>query len=128
MIEVFEKYLDEVRYKDWSFGIHMDGERAYLQASFWDYDNSLPLSLQACKSVQKGRKWLLSPYMTKSEVIQTAFKAVMTAEEHETREKFTYKGQPVFGPHFNVDVLAEVCKKEVPDLRTDTREKEHVHA
>jgi hypothetical protein len=60
---------------------------------------------------QHGRKWILSKHMTKSEVVTTAFKAVMTAEEHEIREKFRYGGRMIFGPHFNVDALHEVAHK-----------------
>lgn len=117
MKEVFEEYLKDVRYKDWDFNVHMDGERVYLQVGFWDYDSDLPPHLQHEKMYQKGRKWMLSPYMTKSEVIQTAFKAVMTAEEHETREKFTYRARNIFGPHFNVDALVDICAAGRHDTR-----------
>jgi hypothetical protein len=37
--------------------------------------------------------------------VQTALKAVLTAEEHEAREQFFYRGGAVFGPHINVDRL-----------------------
>src|SRR4051812_18073238 len=87
MREIFERYLKDVRFTDWEIRVHMDGERPYLQVGFWDFDAELPPAEQACKTYQKGRKWMLSPHMTKSEVIQTAFKAIMTALEHETREK-----------------------------------------
>lgn len=39
-----------------------------------------------------GRKWRISQYATKSEVVQTIFKAYLTWLEHEARETFTYKG------------------------------------
>jgi len=29
--------------------------------------------------------------------------------EHKTREWFTYKGKAIFGPHFNVNSLWEIC-------------------
>lgn len=64
-----------------------------------------------------GRKWLISRHSTKSEVVQTAFKAVMTFEEHEIRESFTYKGERIFGPHFDVDFLAEACKLDATEKR-----------
>ena len=60
----------------------------------------------------KGRKWLLSKHMTRGEVVQTAFKAVMTAMEHETREQFKYRGQAIFDPHYDVDRLAELRASE----------------
>lgn len=59
---------------------------------------------------QYTRKWLLSPMMTKSEVVQTAFKCVLTSMEHRTREWFQYRGRSIFGPHFDVDKLLEVCE------------------
>lgn len=52
-----------------------------------------------------GRKWMLSEHMTPGEIVQTAFKAIMTAVEHETREQFRYFGQPIFDPHYDIDAL-----------------------
>lgn len=57
-----------------------------------------------------GRKWRLSRFMTKSEIVQTAFKAVLTALEHEAREAFTYHGASIFDPHYNVDALLALRK------------------
>lgn len=56
-----------------------------------------------------GRKWRISPHMTKSEIVATAFKAYMTWVEHEARESFQYRGQSIFGPHFDVDSLVEMA-------------------
>lgn len=53
----------------------------------------------------KSRKWLLSAHATKSEIVQTAFLAVLTALEHEAREKFMYEGVSVFDGHYDVDAL-----------------------
>lgn len=68
--------------------------------------------------IHRGRKWRISSYMTRSEVVQTAFKAIITFEEHEVREKFTYEGQRIFGPHFDVDRLADLCREKTAlDIR-----------
>lgn len=107
-------YLKDVRYKDWDIHIRMDGDRPYLQIGFRDFDWT---KAGGEKEYQHGRKWMLSPHMTKSEIVQTAFKAVMMAEEHETREKFTYKGRTIFGPHFSVDKLAALCDGGAVDIR-----------
>lgn len=115
---VFENHLKDVDFDGWDFMVRMDGNRAFLQVGFCDYDAREPKGKKSAKIYQHGRKWMLSPYMTKSEVIQTAFKAVMTAMEHEVREKFRYKGKPVFGPHFNVDTLYNACGQETSlDIR-----------
>lgn len=52
-----------------------------------------------------SRKWQLSWHMTDGEVVQTAFKAVLTALEHEAREQFTYRGVTVFDPHYDIEKL-----------------------
>ena len=59
--------------------------------------------------VMKGRKWRLSEHMTTSEIVQTAFAAALHFEEHELRENFSYRGQAVFGPHFDVDDLVALA-------------------
>jgi hypothetical protein len=59
-----------------------------------------------------SRKWPLSDYMCESEIVQTALLAALTAEEHEAREAFRYKGKRVFNPHISIEALTEVCEKE----------------
>lgn len=108
----FKRVLDEVRYKSYTFLLRFDDTRPYLQVEFVGV-----CSETKKEQMQYGRKWFLSPFMTKSEVVQTALKAVLTAEEHEAREHFLYRGKPIFGPHFNVDHLHELCQTVAPDAR-----------
>lgn len=68
---------------------------------------------------QYGRKWRLSPHMTKSEIVLTAFKAVETAMEHEVREAFRYRDRRIFGPHIDVDELWKVSRNV--DIREEMR-------
>lgn len=58
-----------------------------------------------------GRWWRLSQNMTPGEIVQTVFKATMTAMEHEAREMFLYKGVTVLDPHYDIDKLAEFRKQ-----------------
>jgi hypothetical protein len=102
--------LDLVTYRDWHFHLGEDGERNYLQVWFPAQD-----VLTGKSEWEHGRKWMLSLHMTKSELVQTALKAVLTAEEHEAREHFTYKSKRIFGPHLDVDRLLDICND------TDTR-------
>ena len=103
-----------ITYKDWKILVKTDGPRAYLQVEFIDRD-----LVSGLLSPQRGRKWFLSEHMTRSEFVQTAFKAVLTAEEHEAREQFRYRGRMIFGPHFDVDAMVEFAgNKENIDLRT----------
>jgi hypothetical protein len=100
-----EAVLRLITYRDWQFhvGERSDGD-LYLQVRFLSSGPEGPL--------QSGRKWLFSPYMTQSEVVQTALKAVLTAEEHEARERFRYRGAAVFGPHLDVEALVAIADRE----------------
>jgi hypothetical protein len=109
----FSQILAECTYKGWDFEVTEQSNGETFLMLRWmgecaDTGKLLP---------QSSRKWKLSPWMTKSEVVQTAFMAVMAAEEHETRECFKYKEQAVFGPHFDVDDLAELVRRGRKDVR-----------
>lgn len=114
-IQNMKSIIELIEYKDWTIDIYSNDEGTpYLQVSFFERD-----LVTGQLSIQKSRKWLMSYHMTVSEVVQTAFKAVLTAEEHELREKFRYKNRTIFGPHFHVDALVELAKsKENLDMRT----------
>jgi hypothetical protein len=101
-----DKIIHECKYMDWNFDLCffdlMDLKYPYLQVTFWAPD----LTTKKLE-LQKSRKWVLSYHMTKSEVVSTVLKAVMTALEHEARETFKYKDKAIFGPHFDVDWLTK---------------------
>ncbi len=108
----FTKILADCRYKGWEFEVHeVNTGETWLQLTWVGPDTDTDAYAEL-----RSRKWKLSPFMTKSEVVQTAFKAVMTAEEHETREAFKYRGKAIFGPHLDIDALWEISGK------TDTRD------
>jgi hypothetical protein len=98
------RILEDVSFAGWGFRVLNDNSQLILQVVF-----RAACARTGEDTACSGRKWRLSPHMTKSEVVQTAFKAILTAVEHETREKFLYRGQSIFGPHFNVDKLVELC-------------------
>lgn len=97
--------LAHVTYKDWQIAL-MQNERGlpYLQVRFTASDSTTGAEAQ-----WSGRKWQLSSHMTDSEIVGTALKAVLTAEEHEAREQFLYRGRAVFGPRLDVDRLWELA-------------------
>lgn len=105
--------LDRIGYKNWHFRLGKKGEVSFLQVVFQAED---PIIADGW-DWQKGRKWMLSEHMSKSELVQTALKAVLAAEEHEARENFRYMGQPVFGPHFDVNALWRLAAGEHTDER-----------
>ncbi len=69
--------------------------------------------------VYAGRKWHISDRATPSDIVRTAFKAVVTWEEHEAREHFRYRGAAVFGPHCDIDDLVEFMQPTGPTPRSN---------
>ena len=104
--EDFLDILKAISYKNWRFRIAYEGERPWLQASFEVPNNESPNEVETAV----GRKWFLSPHMTYSEVVGTILKAVLTAEEHEARESFKYRGRAIYGPHIDIEALWQACE------------------
>jgi hypothetical protein len=52
--------------------------------------------------LQKSRTWFIWEGASESEVVDTAFAAVMRSYDHVVQEHFTYKGKRIFSPHFTV--------------------------
>ena len=105
--ETLEKYFSEMEYKDWFFKLGYNKEVPYLQIKFMAADNMNP---DAEPYMQNCRKWMLSYYMTADEILTTALKAVLGAEEHEARELFKWKGEPIYRPHVDPEALYEISK------------------
>ena len=104
--------LSRCSFSDWKFILEMDGDRPMLVLEF-----IAPCSKTGVAKKWRSRKWPLSVHMTRSEIVGTAFKAVMTAIEHEAREEFKYHKRPVFSPHIDVLQLWHGCVHE--DVRVD---------
>jgi hypothetical protein len=100
------RIASRVSYKGWQFHVEMREGPSWLQLRF-----------HADGRIEHCRKWMLSSHMTESEFVQTCLKAVLSAEEHEARENFTYKGKKIFGPHINVNSLLEVA--DSVDVRSE---------
>jgi hypothetical protein len=79
---------------------------SYLQAAYYEPD-----TVTGVVGRQYTRRWLLSPEMTKNEIVSTAFKCVLTSMEHKTREWFLYRGRAIYQPHYDVDALYEICEQ-----------------
>lgn len=93
-----QEIIQDITYKDW-----------LITAIKLYEENLIYLTFKDKKGVYyNSRKWLISRYATRSEVVQTIFLAIKTAEEHEMREEFMYKNSAIFGPHFDVEQLRNV--------------------
>lgn len=106
--------LTDVQFPGFNFELHGDFTgMTYLVAIFAAPD----ADGQKGWLPQTSRKWLLSKHMVKSELVQTAFLCVLTCLEHEAREQFKFKGARVFGPHFDVDRLVQLCNQDATEVR-----------
>lgn len=99
------RLLLHCKFPPYQFVLYGFSGPVYLQAKYDDPD-----IYTGVMKPQHTRKWLLSPHMTDSEIVLTAFKCVLTSMEHRTRERFTYKGARIFGPHFDVEDMVRLCK------------------
>jgi len=107
----FEAIFAEIQYKDWKFVVGEKGDELFMQVKF-----HCPCSVTGERQEWASRKWVLSKYMCRDEVVKTAFKACETAEIHELRENFKWREKAIFGPHVSVEALWDVAHKiEVRD-------------
>jgi len=103
-------------FNEWYYmiGVTPCGHTPYLQIKFRSKDNFNP----SYEYEQSGRKWMLSYHMTDDEVVSTALLATKQCIEHEIRELFKYKGEPIYRPHYDIQALHElsadnkVCKRK----------------
>lgn len=102
--ETLQQFIDQFEYNDWKFLLRFNKDVPYLQIKFMAVCNMHGGEPHE----QSCRKWMLSYYMTNDEVVSTAFKAVMAAVEHETREQFKWKGEPIYRPHVDPQALWEI--------------------
>jgi hypothetical protein len=100
--------LNACTFRDWRFELIPIGDGHFVRVAFLAPDAKTSQMV-----MQYGRKWYLSPYMIASEVVQTVWKAVLTALEHEAREAFTYRDAPVFSPHLDVERLHRVARFQI---------------
>lgn len=103
--EIKHFFAEDIRYKDWEFHIKEKNGVMFLQIQFMAPDN-----FSGAPERQYCRKWQLSEWMTKTELVRTAFLAVIQAERHEIEEGFKYRGEAIFNSHLSADALAELAK------------------
>jgi hypothetical protein len=86
--------VDRVRYKDWRFDVSPGpAGRPVLRLMWMGVD-----AYTAEPALQQSRPWLLEA-TNESELLRSVWLAVSTAEEHEARELFMFRGRRIFNPH-----------------------------
>lgn len=112
--ETLQKFIDEMEFNDWDFHLRFTNDVPYLQIRFTEPDNYTgEMKEWGC------RKWMLSYHMCDDEVLSTALKAVLAAVEHEAREQFKWKGQPIYRPHYSPHALYELSRLNAVQKREE---------
>jgi hypothetical protein len=109
-----KELLTEIQCLDYQFEIVAEGDFGFLKATYIEQ-----CVVTGAIDRQHTRKWRLSEHMTKSEIVQTALKCALTSAEHRVREHFQYKGELVYGPHFDVEALYELARQRRLDTRLE---------
>ena len=115
------RILADVQFEDYVFHFENRGDHFVLFAKYRELD-----IVTHEETWQTTRKWFISRFVSKSELVQSAFKLCITSMEHRTREAFKYRGKRVFGPHFDVDALWDVCNDKKFDYRLPHLQDGHV--
>lgn len=68
-----------------------DNASIFIQVGIIGKDNYQAFDEQQSEKIVYGRRWRVEPQLPSSEIIQTAFLALVKAREHEIRELFKYK-------------------------------------
>lgn len=89
-----------LHFPGYEFKVSPLGEDFVLQVSYVEPD-----VMTGVPETQEGRRWLFPSGQTAGQVVQTAFKAVLTSLEHRAREHFLYMGKPVLQPHLDIEAL-----------------------
>jgi len=110
------RLIDQMSHNDWRFVLGFTDDVPYLQIKFL-----APCNVTGRLELQSCRKWMLSYHMCDEEIVSTGLKAVLAAVEHETREQFKWKGQPIYRPHYSLDALYKISKENAVEKRVDNR-------
>jgi len=105
-VEQARIYVAQCDYPSYALEVKTDSRGAvYLRAFYAERDTVTDIP-----EIQYTRRWFLSPEMSKSEIVATAFKCIMTSMEHRVREWFTYRQRAIYMPHYDVDKLHQICE------------------
>lgn len=116
-----ELILAAIQFMDRKFRVIDKGNDIWLlQMQYMEPDVTKPGSEP---ELQGTRKWYISPYMTESEVVETAWACVQRSMLHVASEHFTYYGKRVYSQHFDVHARLDMCAEHRFDGREPLEKK-----
>lgn len=118
-LEEIQSIFDDIQFLDREFRItseeSKDGKKRYFaQLIYYEADVD---SANRKIEKQSARKWYISPFSTKTEVVETAYAMCLRSAKHIVREWFKYKGYRVMSPHFDIEARVQLCKEGKYDVR-----------
>lgn len=110
--------ISRVSFMDRTFRVLEKGDGFLLQLQYYEADVENPTGPPL---LQRARKWYISPWMTETEIVETAFAACRRSMDHMLKEHFTYQGQRVYSPHFDIKARLDLARRKQFDRRPDDR-------
>jgi hypothetical protein len=106
--EQIEGILGRIKFQDRTFRLLEKGDGFLLQMQYMEPDVNIPGSEPV---LQSTRKWYISPYMSPTEIVETAWACVCRSQMHVASEHFTYKGHRVYSQHFDLAGRMSLCEE-----------------
>jgi hypothetical protein len=106
--------ISHISFKDRTFRLLEKGDGFLLQMQYYETDINHP---NTAPVLQSTRKYYVSPYMTESEIIETAWLCVQRSQIHVASEHFQYHGRRVYSQHFDIEARIDMCDGDYYDVR-----------
>ena len=101
--------LEQITYKpNWAVKLRGDENRLFIQL---EVTNSVCSVSRETVDWKSGKRYL-SPHMCRQEIVGIVYGLIESAEIHEMREWFRYKGASIYNPHLDPEALVEVARKK----------------
>jgi hypothetical protein len=118
--ESIENIVSEISYDpNYLLFVDEDNGGIFIQVGIIGIDNYVSPQSQDGQKIVYGRRWRVEPQLPSSEIIQTAFLALMKAREHEVRELIKYtdndKATTPFSCHHDLPLMAMSAKTNTDD-------------
>ena len=109
-----ETIVNGLQFMDRKFHLLDKGDGYLLQMSYYETDVENPNTPPV---LQSTRKWYVSPFMSESEIVETAWACACRSMLHVASEHFRYLGSQVYSQHFAVAQRIALCNSGAFDCR-----------
>src|SRR5688572_7455115 len=93
--------ISRITYKDWQITWAWSCDDGYNISVRFERTDSVTGERGWSKQM---RKWQVESWRDREYLVHTIYKAICSAEQHETQEFFKLDGVPVFDPHRKIEV------------------------